>query len=687
VIATTNPDQRLPSQRLVFWAALLPALCLTACVYYRGLYGVFLFDDFANLPALGAFGPVDNWTAFWRYITSGTADPTGRPLALLSFLLDAHNWPADPYPFKRTSLILHLVNGALLALLLRRLGRTAYGTSTLRIDLAAALGAALWLLHPLFVSTTLYVVQREAMLPATFTLIGLLGYVRGRDFVAQGRRGGVWLAAGSIGISTVLAIACKANGILLPMLAWLIETILLAPAQRIPDAQRMRFAWMRRLALNLPSALLLIWLAMQGLHFVLYGISSVRPWTLAERLLTEARIVCDYLGSLWLPHPYTAGLFNDAVTVSSGLLEPPSTLAAIVFLTALLVAAIALRRRAPALALAVLFYFAGHLLESTVIPLELYYEHRNYLPAMLMFWPLALWLTGDGQTIAIRRVLAVALPLMLAGMTFLNADLWGDAQQQALVWAAKNPGSPRAQAYAAAAERARGRPDLAAARMQRTHVEQIEDVQIALNQVGAECELGTVDAKTLARAQAALRTSRTAGRLYYDWISEAIQGTKTADACQGLGVPEIGTLLDAMEKNSNMRRFGGWRQDNLGLRANLALAQHDPDTALKRFNQALEADPRPAAALAQAAQLGSAGYPAEGLAHLDHFDALPKPATHWNWSMATLHAWLLRRQGFMEGEIAHLRGVLEQDVRDARGKEAERPHPPSVPSPASQEKT
>ena len=29
-----------------------------------------------------------------------------------------------------------------------------------------------------------------------------------------------------------------------------------------------------------------------------------------------------------------------------------------------------------------------------LVPLELYFEHRNYLPAMLMFWPLALWACG-----------------------------------------------------------------------------------------------------------------------------------------------------------------------------------------------------------------------------------------------------------------------------------------------------
>src|ERR1700754_2594324 len=98
-------------------------LGLTWTAYRPGLTGPFLFDDYANLPILGEGGAVTDAASFARYITSGAADPTGRPVALATFLLDAQDWPADPYPFKRSNLILHLLNGALLLVLLRRLGQ------------------------------------------------------------------------------------------------------------------------------------------------------------------------------------------------------------------------------------------------------------------------------------------------------------------------------------------------------------------------------------------------------------------------------------------------------------------------------------------------------------------------------------------------------------------------------------
>lgn len=667
---------RLPSRlkfHATFWILLALVLVAAVVAYWPGLHGTFLFDDFNNLPALGDFGPVDNWTTFWRYITSGTADPTGRPLALLSFLIDAHNWPADPFPFKRTSLILHLLNGVLLALLLRRLGRVLHGEST-RVDVVAVLSAALWLLHPLFVSSTLYIVQREAMLPATFVLLGLLGWCKGRELLAQGRTAGMWLAALSICACTALGLASKANGILLPMLAWLVDAIVLAPRQPLANANIERsFARMRNVVLILPSIAVLAWLTEQGISLAINGVPAFRPWSFGERLLTEARIVCDYLDLLWLPHPYTAGLFNDVFPISHGWLTPPSTLAAIGFLATLLVFALTQRKRAPALALAILFYFAGQLLESTVIPLELYYEHRNYLPAMLMFWPLALWLTGSGAAVGARRTLCILLPLLLAGMTWLRADLWGNVQQQAEMWAEKNPQSPRAQANAAQVERDNGLSARAVARLRAMPVRTDSDLQVALNLIGAECDLGHVAASDITRVSNALRHARVTGQLGYEWFNEAITDLAAKARCAGLDYGVIEKLLDATAANPNSQDSAGRRQDNLSLRGSLALAQHQPDKALDYFNQALDAKPDPAAGLQQAAQLGSAGFPKLGLAELDHlhdvWDPDAKPTSR-KWSMMGLHAWLLRRDGYWANEIAHLRRLLRDDLDSKASKSA-----------------
>ena len=200
-----------------------PVLALAWLVYAPGLSGGFLFDDFANLNALGNYAPIQDLDTLLRFLTSGTADPIGRPLSLASFLLNASDWPNNPGRFLQFNLLLHLANGALLFALLRRLGGVL-GDSAQLGDRAALLATSLWLLHPLFVSTTLYAVQREAMLPATFVLSGLLAYTSGRrQFLRTDGRSGLTLMVCGITFGTLLGLLSKANGLLLPLLALTLE--------------------------------------------------------------------------------------------------------------------------------------------------------------------------------------------------------------------------------------------------------------------------------------------------------------------------------------------------------------------------------------------------------------------------------------------------------------------------------
>jgi len=715
-------------------------LALTWWAYAPGLHGGFLFDDFGNLPAIGASGPVDTWPTFWRYITSGTADPTGRPLTLLTFLLDAHNWPADPYPFKRTNLILHLLNGVLLATLLRRLGLDAFGRAAQRrIEMAAVLGAAFWLLHPLLVSTTLYIVQREAMLPATFTLLGLLLWLRGRRSLQRGAitRGLLWIVLG-LGGCTVLGVLSKANGILLPALALVIEYVLLrhaagwglpyaflqrsrteaevSPAMAgaggasesiatevapIEDRERRVYAWAMVMFGWLPAAVVAGYLLDSAWNGFVHGVSAVRPWTMGQRLLTEPRVLMEYLDLLWLPRPFTPGLFNDQIKASLSLWSPATTLPALLTVLGLIVGAWWLRRRWPAFALAILFYFVGQSLESSTIPLELYFEHRNYLPAMLMFWPLALWLCGvrqgkqltarpsrlkslpqpseapvgatsvamlrqqpltPRQVDAAKALLTVLLLSGLALMTHARAQLWGNTHEQGELWATLNPDSPRAQANAALLEMAAGQPRPAIARLETLLRTNPNEVQLAFNLIGAHCMLGSLGPNDLAQARHAIAHARDPGGLVVHWFEGSIP-TAVSGRCRGLDLNALDTLLEAGLANGKLIDVYGRHQDLLYLKGRIALARHDPTTTLHDFNAALNQDVRPAAALEQAALLGSAGYAREGLAHLEYYETVRNQEMKPGFGMPWLHAWVLRQQDYWPREIAHLRDTLQHDAK------------------------
>ncbi|GGY15917.1 hypothetical protein GCM10008098_03790 [Rhodanobacter panaciterrae] len=671
-------------------------LTLAAWSYAPGLHGGFLFDDFGNLPSLGASGPVDNLATFFRYITSGAADPTGRPLALLSFLLDARDWPAAPYPFKRTNLLLHLLNGVLLALLLRRLGRESLAPAEHdRNDLAAVLGTAFWLLHPLLVSTTLYIVQREAMLPTSFTLLGLLLWLRGRHAMLHGhpRRGLCWIAAG-LGGCTILGVLSKANGALLPALALVIEYIWLQrpnpamhelePALSTAGSRQLPPAYRRSMQLlaGLPSLLLGAYLLHAGWSGFVHGVSALRPWTMGQRLLTEPRVLMDYLDLLWLPRSFTPGLFNDQVSASTSLWSPATTLPAVLAVLGLIVAAWCLRRKFPAVALAILFYFVGQAMESTTLQLELYFEHRNYLPAMLMFWPLALWLVGIhplsrhiGPTrppkaasnkpvsaALLKGALALVLLSGLALMTHASTVLWGNTHDQALLWARLNPGSPRAQANASLLEMAAGKPQAAVARLTAALPIDPDQVQLSFNLIGAHCMLGSVPASDLELARRAIFHTRDPGTLLVHWFDSSIEAA-TQSRCHGLDLTALDSLLDAGLDNPKLIEVNGRHQDLLYLKAHIALARHDPAAALHDFNAALAWDVRPGAALNQAALLGAAGYPQEGLAHLDRYRELQTQQAPPANGMPWLHAWVLQQQDYWPREIRRLRDTLRQDAQ------------------------
>ncbi|MEV8520109.1 tetratricopeptide repeat protein [Dyella marensis] len=650
--------QHLPT---LLW--LSAALALTAIAYWPGLHGGFLFDDYINLPSLGAQGPIDNWPAFWRYITSGTADPTGRPLTLLTFLLDARDWPASPYPFKCTSLALHMINGALLFCVLLRLGNFLHGEDKARVRRSAAVATALWLLHPLLVSTTLYIVQREAMLPATCVLAGLLIWMHGRELIVRGRlHRGLTVSVAGIAGFTLLGALAKANGALLPLFVLLIEYVVIRPRRSIdtPKARSWYGATLFVFGI-LPAAAIAAYLLWVGIHGIAVGNVPSRPWSYTQRLLTEPRVLMDYLTLLWAPRADSTGLFNDQYVPSTSLLHPASTLFSIIALAGLAAVAYKSRKGLPAISAAIGFFLIGHLIESSSIPLELYFEHRNYLPALLMFWPIGEWL-ADRRTLALlKTTLTWTVPLTLAILTYSRAQVWGDELTQALIWARINPDSARAQANAAQEEMQAGRPDLAAARLQRWLAHHPNELQISFNLIGARCMMGSLPAFEMAAAREAILTAPNTSALLTHWLDRMLPVAQ-AGHCKNLDTADLLNLIDAGSRNPKLDDPASM-QDFKYLHGRIQLAQGQADAALQDFEQALDLAVRPSIALEGAALLGSAGYPVHGRQLLDHYmqvrDKTPKPGP----GMPTVHDWILRRQNYWPRELEHIYRQLDADAR------------------------
>ena len=121
-------------------------------------------------------------------------------------------------------------------------------------------------------------------------------------------------------------------------------------------------------------------------------------------------------------------LYHDDITLSRGLLEPWTTLPAALGIAGLIAAAWLARRRAPVAGFGIAFFLGGHLLESTVLPLELAFEHRNYLPAFGPLLALCYYLPHPGLTrrwLPLRRAALPLLAVLCALVTWPRADAWG----------------------------------------------------------------------------------------------------------------------------------------------------------------------------------------------------------------------------------------------------------------------
>lgn len=417
---------------------LLLALTLTTLVYFPGLKGGFLFDDLPNLGEMTRYGDMTIWDNAKQFIFNGFSGPTGRPISLATFWLTASSWlEGNAFPFKLINLFIHLFCGVILFFITKLLLKE-YKYEEHKSIWIALFATSLWLLHPMFVSTTLYVVQRMTQLSLLFSLLGILGYLYGRALLIQKPLTAyIWMTL-SIGIGTILATFSKENGALLPLLILVIEFC-------NPDrSQKPLWQW-RFICLWLPS-ILITYIVLKEINF------SANPWpsrnfNQVERLMSEARIVIEYLFRLYIPQIEGKGLYQDGYQVSRSLFNPISTIFSIVFLSILFISAFVLRKKFPLYALAILFFFAAHWMESTFLGLELYFEHRNYAAAIFIFLPLAAELYWLSEKIKPKLVVLIGcfIITIVSVMTLQRAQLWSDTQRLKLYWAQNNPDSPRAQ--------------------------------------------------------------------------------------------------------------------------------------------------------------------------------------------------------------------------------------------------
>ena len=418
IVGGSAPNQSIdcdPSGQCNRLFAVLSLLAVLLLIYSNSFSGEWHFDDYHNI--------VENRNVHlqglsWQDIRKtfyGTANDyeggfTTRPLSYLSFGLNYFFGGTDVFGYHVVNFLIHFAAAVFLFLFVFRilnlpLLRARYGERAYDIALLASF---LWATSPLQVHAVAIIVQRMASMAGLGYIMAMHFYLCART--AQERRER-WTYAVLCAAAAVFAFGSKENAAMLPVSILLFDIVLIQGVTKETLSRFLKFFW-------IPLALIL------GSLFLLSDYLSgtfqayeVRPYTMGERLLTTPRILFFYVSLLLYPIPSRLALLHD-IDISRTLLEPWTTLPALLAILLVTAAAIRYARTAPLLSYCVLFFLLNHLIEGTIIPLELIFEHRNYIPSMLFFVPVAIVIIRFLDHFSYRRglqyFLAGGIALLLA---------------------------------------------------------------------------------------------------------------------------------------------------------------------------------------------------------------------------------------------------------------------------------
>ncbi len=158
-----------------------------------------------------------------------------------------------------------------------------------------------------------------------------------------------------------------------------------------------------------------------------------------------------YLSQIFYPVPDRLSIYHD-ILVSTSIFHPWTTLPSIGMILALIVFGFYWMGRRPLLSFAILFFFINHIIESSVIGLELVYEHRNYLPSLFIFMPLSFGFKKILENYRVssppmRRFLVAAIILAIISLgtgTYIRNKAWANEKSLWEDTLRKAPGSIRA---------------------------------------------------------------------------------------------------------------------------------------------------------------------------------------------------------------------------------------------------
>jgi len=402
-------------------------LALPAVLIYANTFQVpFTLDDNVNIADNQAMRLVD--FNLENLVRAGFDSPLRtRPVAYISFALNYYLHGYDLPGYHLVNLLIHIFAGLSLFLFVnatlnlpgyahaKEQGTALSGTAG---QWMAFFTALVWLVHPLHTQSVTYIVQRMNSLAAMFYILALWLYVRARLDPRKASR--IMLYTGT-GLAGILALGSKEIALMLPLTILLYEWFFL---------QNLDMRWLRKRLPVVAGVLLLIivtallFLGSNPLEYIRDSY-KLRDFTLVQRVLTELRVVMFYISLLFYPHPGRLNLEHD-FALSLSLANPPTTLLALLAIVGLIAVAVCIAQKKRVASFCILCFFSHLVIESSVLGLEIIFEHRTYLPSMFA----VLGLVWAGYTYLpsgrVRVILLISLVIIGSKWTYDRNALWAD---------------------------------------------------------------------------------------------------------------------------------------------------------------------------------------------------------------------------------------------------------------------
>lgn len=366
-------------------------LCLLIFIIYSNTFdAAWHFDDFSNIihsPEMHICNL--NLESFYNvfFFYPDRHRSVHRPISRITLALNWY-WGQDQvFGYHLINTMVHCITAYLLYLTVLQLFRSPRMSNydPANSHFISLLTAVLWAANPVQTQAVTYIVQRMTTMAAMFYLGGLYCYFKGRISSDRTRR---VLFFSGCALSFLLALLSKENALTFPVALVLVEFLFFQDLSN--HRVRKRF-YLTGIIFGVAIIALgvIILVLMNRVTFVdLNQFYADRFFTPGERLMTQARVVVFYLAQLFYPMPHLLSIEHDMM-ISKSLLVPWTTLVSIIIIGLMIGVSVSLVKKRPLLAFGLLFFFLNHAIESTILPLELIFEHRNYLPSAFLFLPAA----------------------------------------------------------------------------------------------------------------------------------------------------------------------------------------------------------------------------------------------------------------------------------------------------------